>query len=32
MEYFGQFNYWIFVIMLMIGLYTIMSRTNLIKK
>jgi multicomponent Na+:H+ antiporter subunit C len=32
MEYIGQFNYWVFVIMLMIGLYTIMSRTNLIKK
>ncbi len=32
MEYIGQFNYWVFVIMLMIGLYTVMSRTNLIKK
>ncbi|WP_334129322.1 cation:proton antiporter subunit C [Sneathiella sp.] len=26
------FNYWIFVILLMIGLYTVMSRTNLVKK
>lgn len=30
--FFDQYNYWIFVILLMIGLYTVMSRSNLIKK
>ncbi len=30
--FFDHFNYWIFVILLMIGLYTVMSRSNLIKK
>ncbi|MEX1036683.1 MAG: cation:proton antiporter subunit C [Sneathiella sp.] len=29
---FGFFNYWIFIILLMIGLYTVMSRSNLVKK
>ncbi|MCF8467100.1 MAG: cation:proton antiporter subunit C [Sneathiella sp.] len=29
---FGYFNYWVFIILLMIGLYTVMSRTNLVKK
>jgi multicomponent Na+:H+ antiporter subunit C len=29
---FDHFNYWIFVILLMIGLFTVMSRTNLVKK
>ena len=28
----GFFNYWVFIILLMIGLYTVMSRSNLIKK
>ncbi|GLQ07096.1 cation:proton antiporter subunit C [Sneathiella chinensis] len=32
MIFFDHFNYWIFVILLMIGLFTVMSRTNLIKK
>lgn len=32
MEVFGLFNYWMFVILLMTGIYTVMSRTNLIKK
>lgn len=30
--FFDHFNYWVFVILLMIGLYTVMSRSNLIKK
>ncbi|MBO6826124.1 MAG: cation:proton antiporter subunit C [Sneathiella sp.] len=30
--FFEHYNYWIFVILLMIGLYTVMSRSNLIKK
>lgn len=30
--YFSFFNYWIFIILLMIGLYTVMSRSNLVKK
>jgi len=30
--FFDHYNYWIFVILLMIGLYTVMSRSNLIKK
>jgi multicomponent Na+:H+ antiporter subunit C len=29
---FGFFNYWVFIILLMIGLYTVMSRSNLVKK
>ncbi|MFT6557556.1 MULTISPECIES: cation:proton antiporter subunit C [Sneathiella] len=29
---FENFNYWIFVILFVIGLFTVMSRTNLIKK
>lgn len=32
MEVFGLFNYWMFVILLMTGIYTVMSRTNLVKK
>ncbi|MDX1380379.1 MAG: cation:proton antiporter subunit C [Xanthomonadales bacterium] len=32
MEIFGLYNYWMFVALLMIGIYTIMSRPNLIKK
>ena len=32
MEIFGLFNYWIFVLLLMIGFYAIVARTNLIKK
>lgn len=30
--FFDHFNYWVYVILLMIGLFTVMSRTNLIKK
>lgn len=30
--FFDHFNYWIVVILMMIGLYTIMSRSNLVKK
>lgn len=29
---FELFNYWVFILILMIGLYTVMSRTNLVKK
>lgn len=32
MEGLGLYNYWIFVLLLMIGIYTITSRSNLIKK
>lgn len=32
MEVLGLYNYWAFVALLMIGIYAIMSRTNLIKK
>ena len=28
----GLFNYWVFVILLIVGLYTVMSRSNLVKK
>ncbi len=31
-SFFDHYNYWIFVILFVIGLYTVMSRTNLIKK
>ena len=30
--FFEHFNYWVFIILLMIGLYTVMSRSNLVKK
>ncbi|MDP6271429.1 MAG: cation:proton antiporter subunit C [Alphaproteobacteria bacterium] len=32
MEWLGHVNYWIFVVLLMAGLYTVMARGNLIKK
>lgn len=32
MEVLGLYNYWVFAILLMTGLYTVMSRSNLIKK
>jgi multicomponent Na+:H+ antiporter subunit C len=32
MEFFGLYNYWIFAVLLMTGLYAVMSRANLIKK
>ncbi len=28
----GHFNYWMIIILMMVGLYTLMSRPNLIKK
>jgi len=28
----GHYNYWIAIILMMVGLYTVMSRSNLIKK
>src|SRR5690606_18770512 len=32
MEFFGLYNYWVFAVLLMIGMYIVMSRANLIKK
>ena len=32
MEWLGHVNYWVFVVLLMAGLYTVMARGNLIKK
>jgi len=32
MEFLGLYNYWVFVVLLMIGVYAIISRSNLIKK
>ncbi|MEX2494675.1 MAG: cation:proton antiporter subunit C [Woeseia sp.] len=32
MEYLGLYNYWVFAVLLMLGLYAVISRTNLIKK
>lgn len=32
MKLLGLFNYWVFAVLLMIGLYTMISRQNLIKK
>lgn len=32
MEFFGYYNYWVFAVLLMIGMYALMSRPNLIKK
>jgi len=32
MEYLGLYNYWVFIVLVMLGLYTVMSRVNLIKK
>ena len=33
MDYFiGHYNYWIVIILMMVGLYTVISRDNLIKK
>lgn len=31
-EVFGLFNYWVFAILLMIGLYAVIAKTNLVKK
>ena len=31
-SFFDHYNYWIVVILFVIGLYTVMSRTNLVKK
>lgn len=32
MEWLGLYNYWVFALLLVIGLYAVMARTNLIKK
>jgi len=32
MELFGLFNYWVFAVLLMMGLYAIITKRNLIKK
>lgn len=32
MEILGYYNYWVFAVLLMIGMYAVMSRPNLIKK
>ena len=32
MELLGYYNYWVFGVLLMIGMYAVMSRPNLIKK
>ncbi len=31
-EVFGLFNYWVFAALLMTGLYTVIAKTNLVKK
>jgi multicomponent Na+:H+ antiporter subunit C len=31
-EVFGLFNYWVFAILLMTGLYTVIAKANLVKK
>jgi len=32
MEFFGLYNYWIFAVLLMLGLYVVIAKGNLIKK
>lgn len=32
MELLGYYNYWVFAVLLMIGMYAVMSKPNLIKK
>ena len=32
MVFLGYYNYWVFAVLLMIGMYAVMSRPNLIKK
>ncbi len=32
MEILGLYNYWVFIVLLMIGLYTVMAKPNLMKK
>lgn len=32
MELLGYFNYWVFAVLLMIGMYAVMTRPNLLKK
>ncbi|MGH8222655.1 MAG: cation:proton antiporter subunit C [Woeseiaceae bacterium] len=32
MELFGLYNYWAFAVLLMTGMYAVMSRSNLVKK
>lgn len=31
-DFFGLFNYWIVIVLMMLGLYTVVSRGNLVKK
>jgi len=32
MKYFGLYNYWVFTLLLMIGLYAVIAKANLVKK
>ena len=32
MEFLGLYNYWVFAILLMVGFYAVVAKTNLIKK
>lgn len=32
MDFFGLFNYWVFIFLLLIGLYTIIAKSNYIKR
>ena len=32
MDYFGLFNYWVFVVLMMLGFYMLLSARNLVKK
>ena len=32
LELLGYFNYWVFAVVLMVGLYTVISKINLVKK
>lgn len=32
MEFLGLYNYWVFVVILMVGFYAVIAKTNLIKK
>jgi multicomponent Na+:H+ antiporter subunit C len=32
MDVLGLFNYWVFAVLLMIGLYTVIAKTNFVKK
>ncbi len=32
MDFFGLYNYWVFVVVLMIGFYAVIAKANLVKK